>query len=286
MKNGNWEDLRLFLQVARGGGLTAAAQVSGMSPPTIGRRMLALERALGRSLFHRSPTGYVLSVDGEALVERVTSMEKAARSIDEWQQEVLAMPIVSIATDTFMLRFVMQNMDALWAADDRFRLCLKVADGDIDLTYREASVAVTSRAPESGNLAARCSVPRAYRAYRARTADNRAAGRWVSIGTDVASAPWLRWTFEHHDLPIEAWTNTPRALLDLALAGAGNTVLPCFAGDGESALAPAGPLIDELEHGSWIVAHDDDRHRPEVRQVIDRLDALLKRSRSLFAGRR
>lgn len=284
MKSENWEDLRLFLQVARGGGLTAAAQVSGMSPPTIGRRMLALERALGRSLFHRSPTGYVLSVDGEALFERVKSMEDAARSIDEWQQEVLAMPIVSVATDTFMLRFVMRNMEDLWAADDRFRLCLKVDDGDIDLTHRAASIAVAARAPESGNVAARRSVSRCYRAYRAGTADNRAAGRWVSIGTDVASAPWLRWTFEHHDLPIEAWTNTPRALLDLALAGAGNTVLPCFVGDSESGLAPAGPPIDELRHDSWIVAHDDDRHRPEVRQVIDRLDALLKRSRSLFAG--
>ena len=283
MKDENWEDLRLFLQVARGGGLTAAAQTSGMSPPTIGRRMLALERAFGRSLFHRRPTGYVLSVDGEALLERVKNMEAAARSVEEWQQDVLALPIVSVAMDSLTLRFVTRQMDEVWCEEDRFRVCLKAIEGEIDLTYRDAQIAVTSARPHSGNVAAKRSVKRAYCAYRSGTVAQ--ARRWVSIGTDVATAPWLRWTFQRHELPVEAWTNTPRSLLDLALAGAGNTVLPCFVGDEEAGLVRTGPPIDELADQIWIVAHADDRVRGEVRTVIDRLDALFAGHRHLFGGR-
>ena len=49
----DWDDLRLFLAVAREGGLAAAAEKSGKSAPTLGRRMLALEQRIGQELFKR-----------------------------------------------------------------------------------------------------------------------------------------------------------------------------------------------------------------------------------------
>ena len=48
-----WDDLHLFLAVAREGGLSPAARATGRSAATLGRRMLALERAMGRELFVR-----------------------------------------------------------------------------------------------------------------------------------------------------------------------------------------------------------------------------------------
>ena len=60
----NWEDLNLFLAVARAGGLSAAAAATGKSAPTLGRRMLALEAALGSDLFRRLPRGYELTEGG------------------------------------------------------------------------------------------------------------------------------------------------------------------------------------------------------------------------------
>ena len=47
MKNLDWSDLRIFIHVARGGGLSAAASIFGLSPATVGRRMLALEEVVG-----------------------------------------------------------------------------------------------------------------------------------------------------------------------------------------------------------------------------------------------
>ena len=61
MNGAGWDDLQLFLNVATEGGLSGAALRTGLSAPTIGRRMLTLERTTGRTLFVRSQQGYRLS---------------------------------------------------------------------------------------------------------------------------------------------------------------------------------------------------------------------------------
>ncbi|WP_169306339.1 helix-turn-helix domain-containing protein [Paracoccus hibiscisoli] len=53
----SWEDLEIFFHVAESGGLSAAGRLTGLSPPTVGRRMLALEQRAGQSLFHRAQSG-------------------------------------------------------------------------------------------------------------------------------------------------------------------------------------------------------------------------------------
>lgn len=284
MKNESWDDLRLFLVVARRGGLSGAAQETGISPPTIGRRMLGLERSLGRALFERGPTGYGLAVDGQALYERLQPMAAAAQAVGEWQQDILALPVVSIGADRWTLRLIIEHLGALWSPADGFRICMKVFDAGLDLTYRDAHIGVVASRPGSGNVAARGAGRRAYAPYQARTITGEAAEKWVSLGTDVAPAPWMRWCFSRPDLSIVAWTNDPRSLLDLIRAGAGKGVLPCFVGDREPGLCRAGPPIAELAHESWLVMHDDDRHRPEMRLAIDRLAALLDAHAADFSG--
>ena len=65
MKNTQWDSFQLFVQVARFGGLTGASASSGLSPATIGRRMLDLEHEIGKALFIRSQKGYSLTADGQ-----------------------------------------------------------------------------------------------------------------------------------------------------------------------------------------------------------------------------
>lgn len=86
MKNFGWDAFQIFLNVARSGGLTGATSTSGLSAATIGRRMLELEQTLGKSLFLRSQTGYVLTADGRALLDQLHAMEDAARTIDGWRK--------------------------------------------------------------------------------------------------------------------------------------------------------------------------------------------------------
>jgi len=97
MKNDNWDDLKFFLYVAREGGLTGASEKTGISPATIGRRVLALERQMGRNLFVRRQTGYSLTKDGQSLLSHVVAMHEAAQSIDAWNEDVYELPAVRIS---------------------------------------------------------------------------------------------------------------------------------------------------------------------------------------------
>lgn len=75
----NWDDLRLFLAVARAGGLSAAGKLVRLDPATLGRRMGRLENAIGAGLFVKSPQGYALTEAGEDLLARAEQAEAAMR---------------------------------------------------------------------------------------------------------------------------------------------------------------------------------------------------------------
>lgn len=284
MAEAAWDDLKLFYNVATEGGLSGAAMRTGLSAPTIGRRMLALERAIGRALFIRSQQGYRLTHDGQILFEHVRAMQHAADSISDWHRDAFALPIVSVASDAWVSGFVADNATALRALGDGFRLCCKQVQRGFDLTFREADVAVLHEQPRSGNIAVRRSVNITYGIYRAGNMPERDDFPWISIGTEAAWSAADKWVFQNHEQQIHTWTDSPALLLRLIRNGAGRGVLPAFVGDGDPLLKREGGLVEALTHPLWIAANDDDRRRPEVRSVIDRLADLLRREEAEFAG--
>ncbi|OCW57965.1 LysR family transcriptional regulator [Hoeflea olei] len=284
MADANWDDLQLFLQVAERGGLSAAAAGSGLSAATIGRRMLALERTLGRSLFVRSQQGYRLAHDGRILLERVRVMRQAAEGIADWHRDAFALPIVSLAAEPWLVPYLAANIAAIRTATDSFRLCIKTADADLDLSFRGADVAVVGVEPVSGNLARRGSVIQRYAVYRSRDRAEVDNLPWISISTEFARAHADRYVFETHEAGILTWTDDARLVETLVEAGAGRGVLPVFVGDANPAIEREGETLAALDHPLWIVAHDDDRHRPEVRLVIDRVAELFAREAGRFLG--
>ena len=78
----NWDDLRIFLSLAREGTLTTAAKALGVSHPTVARRVQALEQQIGARLFERLPDRFVPTAAGEELLADTEAMEKAALSIN------------------------------------------------------------------------------------------------------------------------------------------------------------------------------------------------------------
>jgi DNA-binding transcriptional LysR family regulator len=71
-----WSDLRIFLAVAREGTLGAAARKLGQSQPTMGRRLRALEQAVGQTLFQRTDAGFVLTDEGSAVLSHAERIEE------------------------------------------------------------------------------------------------------------------------------------------------------------------------------------------------------------------
>jgi DNA-binding transcriptional LysR family regulator len=73
-----WSDLRIFLAVAREGTLGAAARKLGQTQPTMGRRLRALEHAVGHTLFQRTADGFVLTDEGNAVLGHAERIEEEA----------------------------------------------------------------------------------------------------------------------------------------------------------------------------------------------------------------
>ncbi|WP_275782934.1 LysR family transcriptional regulator [Pararhizobium gei] len=286
MNEVDWDDLKLFFQVASEGGLAGAAALTGISPPTIGRRMLALERTMGRTLFIRSQQGYRLAPDGLVLFDHVQSMRKTVSDISRWHGDAFSLPIVSIGGQIWTTGFVARHAGALRNRQDRFRLCCKLLLPEEDLTFRRGMIGMLSARPANGNFAVRKSVSVAYCTYRAADDGIEDELPWVSIGTEVANAPAETWVFRNHEPEIHTWTNAPELLPHLLSAGAGRGVLPTFMGDAVPSLKRDGVPIDELAHPLWLAVNDDDRQLPEVRLTMDRLADLLRRNEDLFSGDR
>ena len=73
----DWDDLRLFLAVARAESLSGAGKGLKLDPATVGRRIAKLEEALAARLFAKSPQGYLLTVEGKRLLAHTIRAEQA-----------------------------------------------------------------------------------------------------------------------------------------------------------------------------------------------------------------
>src|SRR5438128_8719024 len=78
----DWDDLRVFLAVARAGSFTEAARQLGTVQSTVGRRIEKLERGLGSKLFLRHRSGMKLTSSGLTLAEYAMGMQKTANQIE------------------------------------------------------------------------------------------------------------------------------------------------------------------------------------------------------------
>ena len=186
MKNSTWDSYQLFLDVARGGGLTGAVATSGLSPATIGRRMLELEGQIGRLLFERSQAGYTLTGDGQALFDQLLEMEAAARKVDSWQRDAQGASIVRIAAGTWVGWLLSQNMPVICSERDGFRIDLHLGERRASLAHRESDIGIRAFEPEEANLAAIKTGDVAYAAYQARNMRFAGPQRWIAVAEDEA----------------------------------------------------------------------------------------------------
>nr|WP_246053683.1 LysR substrate-binding domain-containing protein [Paracoccus hibiscisoli] len=97
-----------------------------------------------------------------------------------------------------------------------------------------------------------------------------------------AAVRWLH--VQGHDISVLA--NSIATVHELVRAGAGIGVMPCMIGDCDPSLARIGPIIDELTEQQYLVMHDDDRHRPPIRRLIERLTKIYHDNAPLLAGER
>src|SRR3954453_16181202 len=78
----DWDDIRHFLAVARGGSVRAAAEALGVNHSTVLRRIAQLEERLGAQMFEKLPSGYRLTAAGEDVLELANQMEASSHQLE------------------------------------------------------------------------------------------------------------------------------------------------------------------------------------------------------------
>ncbi|MCW2235972.1 LysR family transcriptional regulator [Azospirillum canadense] len=279
----DWDDLRVFLELARVGSLSAAARALGLSHATVGRRIAALEATLGRPLVDRRPDGYGLTVDGEAVRALAEGMDERALAIlrRAGGGEELAGTVRLTMTQALADRFLVPRLARLRARHPALDLEVIADNRSLSLARREADLAIRLARPQSGELFARRLATVGYALHAAPGAPD------VLVGFDEALAdlPEAAWLARHAGgRRIAFRSNSVQAQLAAAKGGFGAALLPCWLAAEEAGLEQLPTTAPPLVREAWLVVHRDRKDVPRVRAVIDHIVELFEAERALLAG--
>ena len=150
----NWDDMRVFLAVARAEGLTAAAPVLKMDPATLGRRVARLETAIGAALFVKSPQGYALTDLGVQMRDRAAEAEVAfSLAVDAGQGAATLSGQIRIGAPDGAANFLLPQICAdIQRANPNLEVQILALPRVVNLSRREADMAITVSPPAAGRL--------------------------------------------------------------------------------------------------------------------------------------
>jgi len=151
----DWDRIRVFHAVAQAGSFTRAAERLGLSQSAISRQIGALEEDLATSLFHRHARGLVLTEQGEILLHAANEVAKRMASVQtalgDSRDTAAGLLRVNATIGLGTVWLVAQLPDFIERHPD-IRVSLIIGDGDVDLSMREADVAIRVARPTQPDL--------------------------------------------------------------------------------------------------------------------------------------
>lgn len=183
----NWDDLRVFLAVARAGGLTGAGPGLQMDPATVGRRIARLEQRMGAALFLKSPQGYALTDLGARLRDHAGVAEEAlALALDEGQGASGLTGQIRIGAPDGCANFLLPQVCAqIQRGNPGLEVQVLALPRVVNLSKREADMAVSVSAPDAGRLTVQKITD--YKLHLAMRGD----GAAVRALGDLKHLPWV-----------------------------------------------------------------------------------------------
>jgi DNA-binding transcriptional LysR family regulator len=273
-----WSDLKIFLAIARAGTLGAAARSLGQSQPTMGRRLRALEAAVGHTLFQRTADGFVMTDEGNAVLEHAERIEEEALAFQrrltgsDAQLEGMLRLSSSDWFGTYMLA------PALAEFSERHpKVCVELlSDGRLySLPRREADIAFRIKPFEEPEVVSRRLLTISYALYaRADAAIDLAAGgaglRVVTMDTAFAEMPdalWLKRVLPEAQIAMRS--NSRLVQAEFCRQGSGLAVLPRPLGDRIPDIVPLGLAETPPVRETYVGYHRDLRRLSRLRALLD-----------------
>lgn len=203
----DWNQARAFLVTAEEGSLSAAARALGLTQPTLGRQVSALEEALGVTLFERVGRSLSLTQAGFELLEHVKSMGEAANRISlaaSGQSQEIDGTVCISASDTASAFILTPILKQLREIAPGIHVEIIATNTVSDLQQREADIAIRHIRPEQPDLTARLVRETTAHFYASKTYLNR-KGRPQSAN-DMANHDFI--AFDRPDKFLKYFTES------------------------------------------------------------------------------
>ena len=285
----NWDDLRLFLAVARAGSLSGAGKALRLDAATLGRRVARLEKTLEVALFVKSPQGYALSEAGARLMERAEAAEQAMRQATagvEAPSDELRGQIRVGAPDGCANFLLPQVCARLVAENPGLDVQIVALPRVFNLSRREADMAIGVSAPTGGRLVVQkiteyhlhLAASESYLATHGAIKEvaDLAGHRMVGYIPDMIFDQELDYLADLGVARVPMASNSVSVQVHMIRAGAGIGVVHDFS-------LPFAPgvkrLLSDQVHLSrafYLIRHKDDQRNARLRRFGEMLSAGLR----------
>ncbi|THD43378.1 MAG: LysR family transcriptional regulator [Bradyrhizobium sp.] len=291
----DWDNVRVFLAVARAGQFVAAARRLRLDHATVSRRVAALETALGARLFERRTTGAKLTSAGERFLAAAEAMESAFLHAQAEVSDVdveLTGDVRIGAPDGFATYYLVEALRDFAQRNPGLRIQIAPAPQFTPLARRELDVVIGIDKPEEGRFVARrltdyslgiyaSAVYLAERAPPREVAELR-AHRLIGYIEEYAYSTALDYVRElFGDAPTHFECVSAVTQFEALRAGLGIGVVHDFIARRFADLERVLPER-RAQRAYWLVTHEDTRGLGRIRAVCDHLAACVTRDRAMF----
>jgi DNA-binding transcriptional LysR family regulator len=281
---GNWDDLRLFLAVAREQSLSGAGKILRLDPATLGRRMARVEKGLGAVLFVKSPTGYALTEAGAQLLERAEAAEQAMRVATAEVAEPsdrLRGQIRIGAPDGCANYLLPQVCARLIEANPELDIQIVALPRVFNLSRREADMAIGVSAPTAGRLVVQKITD--YRLHLAasetyldssapiRTTADLQGHRLVGYIPDMIFDRELDYLTELGMTRVPLASNSVSVQVNMIRQGGGVGIVHDFCLPATPGVARVLTSQVALSRAFYLIRHEDDRRNQRLSRFADEL---------------
>lgn len=281
----DWDDLRIFLAVARTESLSAAGKRLKIDPATVSRRIARLEEAIGARLFTKSPQGYALTEEGARLIPHAERAESALDGAREalTGPEGLQGQIRIGAPDGCANYLLPQVLAAICDANPGLEVQIVALPRLFNLSKREADMAIGVSRPTAGRLTVQKLTDyrlhlAAHRDYLAdhppiRTPEDLRVHRMVGYIPDMIFDKELDYLTTVGAPPVALASNSVSVQLNWLRAAAGVGVVHDFALPAAPELVKVIPDQVSLSRSFWLIRHEDDGRVARLNRFADLLVA-------------
>ncbi|MCR9114308.1 MAG: LysR family transcriptional regulator [Rhodobacteraceae bacterium] len=285
----NWDDLRVFLAVARSESLSGAGRALKLDPATVGRRVARLEEGYGAPLFAKSPTGYALTDAGQRLMSHAARAELAMQDASEEMAGKTSglSGQIRIGAPDGVANYLLPQVCTQIAVDNPDLDIQIVAQPRVfSLTRREADMVIAVSPPTAGRLSVqkisdyRLSLA-AVRWYlrqnpRIQTLDDLAVHRMVGYIPDMIFDKELDYLGKTGLERVRLASNSVSVQINMIRRGAGVGIVHDFALANYPGLVRVLPDSFGLTRSFYLVRHADDQRLERMNRFAQMLGDGLR----------